>query len=98
MVEMTLKQNGSAKRLLFTGDIGRVHDTEIAPGKVVHSGPNEGETADVVVMESTYGNRDHPKNDPRPQMAQLIRDTVHGADVSSYQRSRWSVRKSSFSC
>ena len=64
---MTLKQNGSAKRLLFSGDIGRVRDTEIAPGKVVHSGPNEGETADVVVMESTYGNRDHPKTDPRPR-------------------------------
>jgi metallo-beta-lactamase family protein len=27
-------------------------------------------------MESTYGNRLHPKTDPRPQLAQLVRDTV----------------------
>jgi len=63
-------------RLLFTGDIGRVRNSEIAPGKVVHSGPQEGETADVLVMESTYGNRQHPDTDPRPQLAGLIRDTV----------------------
>ncbi len=37
----------------------------VAPGKVVHSGPTEGETADVLVMESTYGNRQHPTDDPR---------------------------------
>jgi len=63
-------------RLLFTGDIGRVRNSQIAPGKVVHSGPQEGETADVLVMESTYGNRQHPDTDPRPQLAGLIRDTV----------------------
>ncbi len=76
MVELTLKQNGASKHLLFSGDIGRVHNTESAPGKVVYSGPYEGETADLVVMESTYGNRDHPKTDPRPEMAKLISDTV----------------------
>ena len=68
--------NAQTRRLLFTGDIGRVRDGTIAPGKVVHSGPQEGETADVLVMESTYGNRRHPDTDPRPQLASLIRDTV----------------------
>jgi metallo-beta-lactamase family protein len=29
-------------------------------------------------MESTYGNRQHPKDDPRPQLAALIRKTVEG--------------------
>ena len=66
----------AGKRLLFTGDIGRVRDSEIAPGRVVHSGPTEGESADVLVMESTYGNRLHPHTDPRPEMAKLITDTV----------------------
>jgi metallo-beta-lactamase family protein len=68
--------NGQTRHLLFTGDIGRVRDSTIAPGKVVHSGPQEGETADVLVMESTYGNRQHPDTDPRPELASLIRDTV----------------------
>ncbi len=27
-------------------------------------------------MESTYGNRLHPENDPRPELARLIRETV----------------------
>jgi metallo-beta-lactamase family protein len=76
MAEITLKTNGQTRRLLFTGDIGRVRDAEIAPGKVVHSGPQEGETADVLVMESTYGNRRHPDTDPRPELARLIRECV----------------------
>ncbi|HVN20836.1 MAG TPA: MBL fold metallo-hydrolase, partial [Dongiaceae bacterium] len=76
MVEVSLNANGVLRRLLFSGDIGRVHDHTIAPGKVVHSGPPEGESADVLVMESTYGNRAHPKEDPLPEVAELIRDTA----------------------
>ena len=76
MVEVSLTTNGATRRLLFTGDIGRVRDHAVAPGKVVHSGPQEGESADVVVMESTYGNRVHPSEDPLPELAQLIRDTA----------------------
>jgi metallo-beta-lactamase family protein len=76
MAEITLKTDGESRRLLFTGDIGRVRNSEIAPGKVVHSGPQEGETSDVLVMESTYGNRQHPDTDPRPELAKLIRETV----------------------
>lgn len=76
MVELLLHSNGGSRRLLFTGDIGRVKDHKIAPGKVVHSGPEEGELADLVVMESTYGNRLHPKEDPLPELAELIRDTA----------------------
>jgi metallo-beta-lactamase family protein len=76
MVELTLSMNVQARRLLFTGDIGRVRDQNSAPGKVVRSGPTEGETADILVMESTYGNRQHPTDDPRPKLAEIIRQTV----------------------
>jgi metallo-beta-lactamase family protein len=76
MAEITLNSGGKTRRLLFTGDIGRVRDHTIAPGKVVHSGPAEGESADVVVMESTYGNRVHPKEDVMPELAALIRATA----------------------
>ncbi|SPF38881.1 Beta-lactamase-like protein [Candidatus Sulfotelmatobacter kueseliae] len=72
MAEIALNSSGQARRLLFTGDIGRVLDHAVAPGKVVHSGPAEGEVADLVVMESTYGNRQHPKDDPLPELAELI--------------------------
>jgi metallo-beta-lactamase family protein len=76
MVELALNTNGQGRSLLFTGDIGRVRDNNVAPGKVLRSGPSEGETADVLVMESTYGNRQHPTEDPRPKLAEIIRQTV----------------------
>lgn len=77
MVEITLAGEGAdPTRMLFTGDIGRVHDQHTAPGKVVYAGPQAGESANIVVMESTYGNRTHPKDDPRPQLADLITKTA----------------------
>ena len=76
MAEVMLTTNSQTCRLLFTGDVGRVRDSQVAPGKVVHSGPQEGESADVLIMESTYGNRQHPDSDPRPELAKLIREAV----------------------
>jgi len=76
MAEVTLSTNDQTRHLLFTGDIGRVLDHKVTPGKVVHSGPTEGEVADLVVMESTYGNRLHPKEDPMPELAALINATA----------------------
>src|ERR1051325_11068289 len=70
-----VEMNGT-RTMIFTGDIGRVRDTTIAPGRVVHSGPAEMEDADVLVMESTYGNREHPTTDPRPELARLVTQTV----------------------
>ncbi len=76
MVEITVQNHGAPRRLLFTGDVGRVRDQDATPGKVVHSGPPGGESADILVMESTYGNRLHPSTDPRPELAALIRSTA----------------------
>jgi metallo-beta-lactamase family protein len=53
-----------------------VRNSEIAPGKVTRTGPAEGESCDVLVMESTYGNRTHPTEDVRPQLAAQIKKTV----------------------
>src|SRR5262249_10166 len=39
MAEVELKTNGSVRRLLFTGDIGRVRTRETTPGKVMRVGP-----------------------------------------------------------
>jgi metallo-beta-lactamase family protein len=79
MAEVVLKNDGRTQSMLFTGDIGRVRMADgngTAPGKVITSGPVTGEGPDVLVMESTYGNRVHPHEDVRPRMAQLISDTV----------------------
>jgi len=76
MVELNLNSNGATRRLLFSGDVGRVRNRQTTPGKVVHSGPPSGESADLLVMESTYGNREHPTDDPRPKLAAVIRKTA----------------------
>jgi len=76
MVEVMLKVDGGTRRLFFTGDLGRVHNSKIAPGRVLHSGPAAVEDADLLVTESTYGNRLHPEVDPKPELARLIRETV----------------------
>jgi metallo-beta-lactamase family protein len=76
MVELTLNLAGEVKKLLFSGDIGRVREQQSTTGKVVRSGPPEGESADILVMESTYGNRQHPTDDPRPKLAAIIRKTA----------------------
>src|SRR5947209_6564350 len=75
MAEITAQFDGQTRKLLFTGDIGRVRN-EGCPGKVNCSGPQTGEQCDVLVMESTYGNRLHPTSDVRPQLAEAIRKTV----------------------
>jgi metallo-beta-lactamase family protein len=40
------------------------------------TGPEPGEGAQMLVMESTYGSRVHPHSDVRPELAELIRSTV----------------------
>lgn len=76
MAQITITGDGADKRLLFTGDIGRMRDSKTAPGKVLRVGPEGGAKTDVLVMESTYGNREHPKTDPRPEVAKIITETV----------------------
>jgi metallo-beta-lactamase family protein len=75
MVEV-VRREGRASKFLFSGDIGRVPMQSAAPGRVVHAGPEPKEDADLLVMESTYGNRVHPHDDVRPELARLIRETV----------------------
>lgn len=56
MILLTAKENGVPLRVLFTGDIGR-------PGQRFVEDPAVVDTADYVVIESTYGNRVHPQED-----------------------------------
>jgi metallo-beta-lactamase family protein len=77
MIEVFCQQGGQTHKYLFTGDIGRVPDHAFTPGKVVSRGPETPEDAEILVMESTYGNRAHPRDDVRQQLAQLISEAVN---------------------
>jgi metallo-beta-lactamase family protein len=57
------------KTILFSGDIGRYHSELLAA-------PTHPETADFVLMESTYGDRLHGTGDTGQELALVINDTV----------------------
>jgi metallo-beta-lactamase family protein len=56
------------KRILFGGDLGRY-------GRPVLPDPSNGVAADLALVESTYGDRDHAVDDNGEALAAVIRDT-----------------------
>lgn len=54
---------------LFTGDLGRLDDPLMRPPTLV-------EHADVLIVESTYGNRRHPPASPHIQLGEVIASTI----------------------
>ncbi len=57
------------RRLCFTGDLGRTDDPLMRP-------PHPFEGADVLVTESTYGDRAHSTVDPETSLGDIVRRTV----------------------
>lgn len=57
------------KIFVFSGDIGRKESLTLAV-------PNAPERADVLLIESTYGNRLHPVAPAEDQLSEIINDTI----------------------
>ncbi|MBI4887774.1 MAG: MBL fold metallo-hydrolase [Acidobacteria bacterium] len=62
-------QLAGGKTILFGGDLGRY-------GRPVLPDPTDAVTADVVLVESTYGDRDHAPDDDGEALAAVIRETA----------------------
>jgi metallo-beta-lactamase family protein len=56
--------------VLFTGDMGRMHDSVMREPSIINE-------IDYLVIESTYGNRLHQKEDPKVLLKEIINKTVH---------------------
>jgi metallo-beta-lactamase family protein len=70
MVELEFEENGAQRRFIFSGDIGRRNLSILRD-------PWEPKDADVVMMESTYGNRLHdPFREMDDKLARYINETV----------------------
>ena len=70
MIEVTVRERGAVRTLVFSGDIGQWNMPFVRD-------PSLFEAADYTVMESTYGDRDH--EDPgrvEELLARTIRETV----------------------
>jgi metallo-beta-lactamase family protein len=60
---------GRGRRLVFSGDLGRSNDLLMPPPQAITQ-------ADVMLVESTYGNRTHPTEDPAARLADIVQRTV----------------------
>lgn len=67
IIEIWANENGKKTKAVFTGDLGNNDIPLLASPTMI-------ETADYLVMESTYGNRLHIRNDEK---ATLFLDTVY---------------------
>lgn len=69
-VVLECTEQGRTARLVFSGDVGR-------KGLAIIRDPQPPTGADLVVMESTYGDRDHlPISDARSELGRVIRETA----------------------
>ncbi|MGA2783080.1 MAG: MBL fold metallo-hydrolase [Candidatus Bathyarchaeia archaeon] len=70
MIEIIIQDGNRARNIIFSGDIGQWD-------KPLLSNPSVFDRADYVIMESTYGNRNHEKpQDVEEKLCKVINDTV----------------------
>lgn len=75
-VELLVKENSHTKRIILSGDIGN-------PGSPIQEDSNIYGKADLVIMESTYGNRNHQSwDDSIVELKTALDDArQHGGNV-----------------
>jgi metallo-beta-lactamase family protein len=69
-----LSMRHGATSLLFSGDLGRPDDLVIKP-------PASVDHADLLVVESTYGDRRHDPTDPKVKLGEVINRTLHRGGI-----------------
>lgn len=62
--------DGATRRVVMTGDLGRYNEP------IIHD-PSPVEDADYIVVESTYGDREHTDFDVKARLAEIITETVN---------------------
>lgn len=70
LVEMYLKGEKQQKKLVFSGDLGREEDPIMLP-------PAQIRQADILLVESTYGDRVNPMDDVERDLAAAINDSYN---------------------
>ena len=69
-IELTIREGEEVRKLVFSGDIGNLDQPIIKD-------PTYPESADYVIMESTYGDRTHEKVQDYPEaLAEVIQTTL----------------------
>ena len=68
-LELTITENGKKMVVLFSGDIGRYN-------QVILKDPETPPRCDVLLCESTYGDRDHPSASQEDALAEVVNRVV----------------------
>ena len=64
-LELTITENGKKTVVLFSGDVGRYNQP-------ILQDPASPPRCDVLLCESTYGDRDHPSDSPEDALADVV--------------------------
>jgi metallo-beta-lactamase family protein len=74
ITEIFIKGDHIEKKVVFSGDLGRQHDAMLfAPTPI--------KEADVLFIESTYGNKENPFVDPEKDLARIVNETMFNKGV-----------------
>jgi len=64
-LQITITENGKSSVVVFSGDVGRYNQP-------ILNDPEPIAKADYILCESTYGDRDHPKDSPYDAIATIV--------------------------
>jgi metallo-beta-lactamase family protein len=65
-LELTITENGKKTVVVFSGDVGRYNQP------ILNDPTTPSSNADVLLCESTYGDREHPDGDPAELLADIV--------------------------
>ena len=70
MIELNVRENGAVKKILFSGDLGRF------PQLILRAPETPEDEFDYMLLESTYGDRLHPRDDVGAHLASIVEATA----------------------
>lgn len=74
ITELFIKGDSQTKKIVFSGDLGRNTD-------LILNSPTTVREADVLFVESTYGNKDNPNGEPAKELARIVNETFSNNGV-----------------
>jgi metallo-beta-lactamase family protein len=74
ITEVFVKGESQEKKIVFSGDIGRYTSAMLYPPTAINQ-------ADVLFVESTYGNKENPFDDPTDDFTRIVNETFERGGV-----------------
>ncbi len=74
LVKVVIRKGDYRRTILFTGDLGRF-------GVPILPNPEVPESVDLMILESTYGDRTHAPNDIGVDLAEIVHDSIRRGGV-----------------